>query len=165
MIMKIQIVNEKDELIGLKERSEVDYQTDIYRVSALWVTNSIGQVLLAQRASNKDKDAGLWGHAVAGTIDAGETYDKNIYKEAEEEIGLTGVEFTKGKKMRITFPRNFFCQWYFVNLDRDIDSFTMQDGEVDDLAWVDLITMKQELKDTPTKYVPALTQIVDELEI
>jgi len=37
--MKIQIVDDKDQLIGVKERNEVDYKTDIYRVSALWLTN------------------------------------------------------------------------------------------------------------------------------
>ena len=163
--MKIQIVNEKDELIGVKERSEVDYLTDIYRVSALWITNSLGQALLAKRAAIKDKDPNKWGPAVAGTIDEGETYDDNIVKEAEEEIGLTGVEFTKGKKTHITYPRNYFCQWYFATVDRGTDSFTMQADEVDELAWVDVVQMKQELQDNPEKYVPAMRQIVSELEI
>lgn len=163
--MRIQIVNEKDEFIGVKERSEVDYNTDIYRVSALWITNSLGQALLAKRAAIKDKDPNKWGPAVAGTIDEGETYDENIYKEAEEEIGLTGAEFTKGKKTHITYPRNYFCQWYFATVDRETDSFTMQADEVDELAWVDVAQMKQELQDTPEKYVPAMQQIVSELEI
>lgn len=76
--MKIQIVDDQDQFIGLKERNEVDYKSDIYRVSALWLTNSKGQTLLAKRAAVKDKDPGKWGPAVAGTIDEGETYDENI---------------------------------------------------------------------------------------
>ena len=163
--MKIQIVNEKDEIIGVKERSEVDYSIDTYRVSALWITNSLGQALLAKRAAIKDKDPNKWGPAAAGTIDEGETYDENIYKEAEEEIGLTGVVFTKGKKTHITYPRNYFCQWYFATVDRETDSFTMQADEVDELAWVDVAQMKQELWGNPEKYVPAMQQIVSELEI
>lgn len=81
-MMKIQIVDENDKFVSNKERSEVDYKSDIYRVSALWLTNSKGQTLLAKRAMVKDKDPGKWGPAVAGTIDEGETYDENIYKEA-----------------------------------------------------------------------------------
>ena len=163
--MKIQIVDDNDQLIGVKERNEVDYKTDIYRVSALWLTNSKGQTLLAKRAAVKDKDPGKWGPAVAGTIDEGETYDINIYKEATEEIGLEGKQFVKGKKTHITYPRNYFCQWYFVSLDRDTDSFTMQADEVDALEWVDIEQMKQELRTNPDKYVPAMQQIVDELGI
>src|SRR5688572_21076189 len=121
--MKIQIVDEQDQLIGIKERAEVDYRTDIYRVSALWLTNSRGQTLLAKRAAVKDKDPNKWGPAVAGTIDEDETYDENIYKEAEEEIGLVGIKFEKGPKCLIKRPRTYFCQWYLVTLDRDVDGF------------------------------------------
>lgn len=163
--MKIQIVDNQDQQIGVKERKEVDYITDIYRVSALWLTNSKRQTLLAKRAVIKDKDPGKWGPAVAGTIDEGETYDDNIYKEAEEEIGLTGVQFKKGPKVLIKHPRTYFCQWYFVTLDRDIDSFVMQEDEVDELDWVDIEQLKQELLSNPEKYVPAMPQIVDELSL
>ncbi len=30
----------------------------------------------------------MWGSAVAGTVEKGEDYESNIYKETEEEIGL-----------------------------------------------------------------------------
>ena len=163
--MKIQIVDNQDQLIGVKERSEIDYKSDIYRVSALWLTNSEGQTLLAKRAAVKDKDPGKWGPAVAGTIDEGETYDQNIYKEAEEEIGLTGEQFDKGKKIFVTHPRTYFCQWYFVKLDREVDSFVMQEDEVEELAWVGIEEIKQELQTNPGKYVPAMQQIVNELDI
>lgn len=163
--MKIQIVDEQDNVIGVKERTGVDYKTDIYRVSALWLTNSKGQTLLAKRAAVKGNDPGKWGPAVAGTIDEGETYDDNIYKEAIEEIGLGGAEFTKGKKTRITYPRNYFCQWYFVTIDREADTFIMQANEVDELEWVDIEQMKKELKVNPDKYVPAMQQIVSKLGI
>lgn len=161
--MKIQLVNDQDELIGVKERSELNYTTDIYRVSALWLTNSKGQSLLAKRASTKDKDPNKWGPAVAGTIDEGETYDQNIYKEAMEEIGLEGVEFTKAVKLRSTSPRQSFTQWYTVELDRDVDSFTRQVEEVDALEWVDTEQLKSELETNPDKYIPNMKRTMDEL--
>jgi len=161
--MKIQIVNKHDEPIGVKERGEINYTTDIYRITALWLTNSKGQALLAKRSANKDKDPGKWGPAVAGTVDEGETYDVNIYKEAEEEIGLTGASFTKGPKMFVDSPRSYFCQWYFVTVDRDSDSFVIQQEEVDELTWVDVDTLKQQIISNPDKYVPAMPQIVNAL--
>lgn len=159
--MKIQIVDDQDNLIGVKERSELDYSKDIYRVSALWLTNSTGQTLLARRAMQKANDPGRWGPAVAGTIDEGETYDDNIYKEAMEEIGLEGVKFMKGPKTRITYPRNYFCQWYYATLNREADSFVMQEEEIDALEWVNIDDMKKEMKTNPEKYVLAMPQVVE----
>lgn len=163
--MKIQIVNDQDDLIGAKERNEIDHKIDIYRVSALWLTNSQGQTLLARRALVKDKDPGKWGPAVAGTVEEDETYDTNIYKEAMEEIGLTNTQFTKGIKMFITHPRRYFCQWYFVTLDRDPAQFVMQPEEVDALEWVEIDHLKKELRENPDNYVQALPQIIEELQI
>lgn len=40
---KIIIVDENDEPIGAKERGTLDDYKDIYRVSALWITNEKGK--------------------------------------------------------------------------------------------------------------------------
>jgi len=92
MPVKIIIVDENDNPIGLKERGTLDYDKDIYRVSALWITNSKGQILIARRALTKKQNPGKWGPGVAGTIDEGETYDSNIIKEAKEELGLQNIK-------------------------------------------------------------------------
>ena len=159
----VQIVNDKDEFIGLKDRLALDYATDIYRVSALWMTNSAGDVLIAQRKLTKDRDPGLWGPAVAGTIDEGETYDINIYKEAEEEIGLSGVEFQKGPKTHITSPRHYFCQWYRVTLDRPAASFTLQEDEVEAVVWMPLAKLREEVAAQPAKYIPTMERAMTAL--
>lgn len=75
-----QVVNDSDEVIGHKFRNDIDFVKDIYRVAALWLTNSQGQVLIAQRLLTKDKDPGKWGPAAAGTLEKDETYESNIYK-------------------------------------------------------------------------------------
>lgn len=56
--MKIQIVNDRDVVIGVKERKDINPKIDIFRASTLWITNSKGQTLLARRVLNKDKDPG-----------------------------------------------------------------------------------------------------------
>ncbi len=93
------IVDENDKRIGLKIRRDIK-QEEIYRVSALWIENSKGDVLLAQRSFDKKNNPGQWGTAVAGTVEEDEDYDLNIYKEAEEEIGLKGEKFEKSFKLR-----------------------------------------------------------------
>lgn len=91
---KIIIVDENDTIIGHKNRDSME-DGDMYRVSALWIQNSKGDILLAQRSFDKRNDPGKWGPAVAGTVEEGETYESNIIKEAEEEIGLKNSHFDK----------------------------------------------------------------------
>jgi isopentenyldiphosphate isomerase len=150
------IVDDHDNPIGTKPRGILTHD-DIYRVSALWVTNSNGDVLLAQRKWNKKHDPGKWGPAAAGTVESGETYESNVYKEAEEEIGLTGYTFTEGPKKFYDAYR-FFVQWYKVVVDKGISEFTKQDDEVEALAWFPAVQLREELVKQPQKFVPSSPQ-------
>jgi len=148
---RIIIVNEQDEIIGHKERGTLD-RSDIYRVSALWVTNSKGEVLLAQRKFTKSHDPGKWGPAVAGTVDEGETYDSNIIKEAEEEIGLKNIRPTKGPKSRVSNEYEFFRQSYTLSTDQPIEAFVIQPDEVEQVKWFDRQWLDDDLDRHPEHY-------------
>ncbi|MFZ3009740.1 MAG: NUDIX domain-containing protein [Candidatus Microsaccharimonas sp.] len=164
--MQIQVVDKNDTLIGTKERDEIDYSSDIYRVSALWLTNPSGQALIAKRAVTKKNSPGKWGPAVAGTLESDETYETNIYKEAQEEIGLKGVPFKEIKKVAILEPgnpRHYFCQWYEATVDMPIEAFTRQVSEVDELAWIDVEKLKEEVSQIPEKYLPSMKQVIEDL--
>ena len=132
--MKIPIVNEQDEIIWYKERSEVELR-DIYRVSCLYIENPKWEVLLAQRWFLKTNAPGKWWPAVAGTVEEGESYESNIYKEAKEEIGLSWEMFTKWKKYRSTGKHQYFCQLYKLILDRDISEFIKEEWAVETIRW------------------------------
>jgi isopentenyl-diphosphate delta-isomerase len=164
--MRIQIVDKNDTPIGTKGRDEIDYSSDIYRVSALWLTNSSGQSLIAKRALTKKNSPGKWGPAVAGTLEDTETYDENIYKETQEEIGLSEITLNPAVKVAITEsgnPRRYFCQWYTASVDLPIEAFTRQVSEVDELVWVDTKQLKQEVQQTPEKYIPSMPRVVKDL--
>lgn len=84
---KIIVVDGRDEIIGYKVFKSMR-KDDIYRASALWIANSQGEVLIAKRHRLKLHNPLKWGPAVSGTLEEGETYESNILKEAEEELGL-----------------------------------------------------------------------------
>lgn len=156
--MKIVIVNEKDEEIGLKERNTLDYGRDIYRVSGLWIINGKGQALLARRAFNKKHNPGEWGPAVAGTVEAGESYESNILKEAEEEIGLKGIKFVKGIKKRIHGKHNYFVQWYILKTDKSVEEFKIDKNEVVEVGWfskADILKMEN--------FLESMRELIEEL--
>lgn len=163
---KIQIVNDRDQLIGFKERQDIVNDQDIYRISALWLENSKGEILLAQRKFDKKNDPGKWGPAVAGTIEEDETYESNIYKEAEEEVGLTGVDFQIGPKVFMTRPHKYFCQWYTTVLDWPIEKFAAQQDEVEALRWIGKEELRQDLVEKPESYLstmPEILRVIDKL--
>ena len=122
---RIVVVDENDIEIGFQDRN--DDGNFICRVSALWLTNSKGEILMAQRALTKKWGAGKWATAVAGTVDEGETYDSNIVKEIYEELGVTlGLEnLTRGSKFFVRGSHDYFLQWYFATLDKAIKEFTV----------------------------------------
>jgi isopentenyldiphosphate isomerase len=159
-VKRIQIVDDKDEIIGFKERNAIDYKKDIYRVSAIWITNSKGEVLIAQRKFDKDKDPGKWGPAAAGTLDEGETYEDNIYKEAEEELGIKNMKFSIGLKERVRSPRNFFCQWFTLEMDWELNQFMPQKEEVERILWIDKSELVRDVKENPEKYIPYMPDTV-----
>jgi len=152
---KIIVVDINDNLIGVKFRNEIDYSKDIYRCTGIWITNFEGEILLAKRSSLKDKDPSKWGPGAAGTLEEGDTYEGNAYKELEEELGVTGAFLTKGPKVYREIPRKYFGQWYFCVLNKQT-KFTLQKEEVDEVAWVTPEFLKQDVIDHPEKYVFSL---------
>lgn len=158
-----QIVDEQDKVIGAKPRNEIDFKNDYYRTSGLWLTNSQGQILIAQRLLTKDKDPGKWGPAAAGTLEVGETYQSNAYKEAEEEIGLTGITFSLGPKMKFEKPRHCFGQWFTAICDKPAEEFTPQPSEVAQVAWIGSEELIQDVQANPDKYIPTMPVIIKAL--
>ncbi len=159
---RIVIVNDQDKIIGHKERGTL-VKEDIYRVSGLWVTNPNGDILLAQRKFTKKHDPGKWGPAVAGTVDEGETYESNIVKEAEEEIGLKDIKPTLGPKRRISDEYNYLCQWYTLVVDKPAKDFIIQEEEVEQVKWFSRFELEKELQEHPNDYLKGLDWAVKTL--
>jgi isopentenyldiphosphate isomerase len=149
------IVNENDEIIGYKARDKLKSE-DIYRVSAIWITNSRGDLLLARRAFTKKNDPGKWGPAAAGTVEKGETYHANMIKEVEEEIGLKNIHLKKVDKKRRRGEHNYFVQWYVALVDQSIDAFTIQKEEVAEIRWFTRKELMDQMRSHPKEFLPAV---------
>lgn len=163
--MQIIIVDEDDNEIGEQSFDEVDLSNIIYRVSAVWVSNSKGEVLIAQRALTKKHNPGAWGPSAAGTVEAGETYDENIINELKEEIGvsLNIEELTKGIK-RFTHgqtpDRRYFTQWYYITVDKPIEDFVIQKEEVAEIRWVPKDKLLEVLTEKPQDFLDSFPEII-----
>lgn len=82
------VVNDLDEVIGQRTRSEVHRLGLQHRAVHVLVFNSRGQVFLQQRSLKKEGEPGLWDSSASGHLSCGEDYDTCVVREAGEEIGL-----------------------------------------------------------------------------
>jgi len=149
------IVDDSDTPIGCKDRSLLTKE-DIYRVSALWITNSKGEILLTRRHHTKINHPGKWGPAVAGTVEEGETYEENIVKEAEEELGLKNIKPSIGPKIETKSQYHHFTQWFILKIDRGINEFTIQKDEIEEVKWISPSDLKQKLQNNPEDFLPTM---------
>ena len=82
------VVNERDEVIGQRSRSEVHRLGLFHRAVHVLVFNSRGEIFLQKRSMRKDRQPGLWDSSASGHLDHGEDYDSCAVRELREEIGL-----------------------------------------------------------------------------
>ena len=82
------VVNERDEVIDRKPRSEVHRLGLLHRAVHVLVFNSRGEIFLQKRSMTKDREPGKWDSSSSGHVDSGEDYDACAVRELREEIGL-----------------------------------------------------------------------------
>lgn len=147
------LVDEQDNEIGTRHRHELQ-KGDIIRISSVWVENGKGEALLQKRSLKKIHDPGLWAAAAAGTLEPGETYESNVYKELEEEIGITNVPLKLLKHWM--FWRNDgtgrYVSMYKAMVDKPAREFVIQKEEVEEVAWFKKSELLNELSAHPEKF-------------
>ncbi len=82
------VVNECDEVIDRKPRSEVHRLGLKHRAVHVLVFNARGETFLQKRSMKKDHEPGKWDSSTSGHVDSGEDYDACAVRELREEIGL-----------------------------------------------------------------------------
>ena len=150
---KVIVVDENDNIIGYKNRSDRN-PDDIIRISSLWVENEKGEVLIAQRSFKKKNSPGKWGPAVAGTLEQGETYESNILKEIQEELGiklkLEQLKFT-GTVFRDS-GRKYYAGSFFTILESQT-VFDLPVEEVENVKWISWDNLENDMKNNSDNYV------------
>ena len=158
--MRIPIVNEQDEIIGYKDRSDRN-EADIIRTTNVWITDDTGEFILLQKRSLKKKNSpGVWCPAVSGTVEENESYEENAYKELEEEIGIKDVRLVEGKKY--FYGTQKFNQMYKLFLPVET-KFVLQESEVDQVKWFSVDELKEDYKNNPDNFVKFIGVVLEDL--
>ncbi len=70
----------------------------LHPVVHLHIFNGRGELFLQKRALNKDVQPGMWDSSVGGHVDPGEEIEEAMLREAKEEAGIEGFDYSLVKK-------------------------------------------------------------------
>ncbi|GAA1009267.1 NUDIX hydrolase [Streptomyces sp. F-3] len=87
----LDIVDEHDRVIGQFPRGEAYARKLRHRCVFVQVRNAEGRLFVHRRTPAKLVFPSLYDMFVGGVVGAGETYDDAALREAEEELGVTGL--------------------------------------------------------------------------
>ncbi|MFJ8231129.1 NUDIX domain-containing protein [Streptomyces sp. NPDC094448] len=87
----IDIVDEADRVTGRATRGEAYARGLRHRVAFVLVRNADDRIFVHRRTAAKRVFPSLYDMFVGGVVGAGETYDAAALREAEEELGVSGL--------------------------------------------------------------------------
>lgn len=113
----------------------------------IWRRSEVGiEILLQHRAKDKPTWPDHLDISVAGHVDAGETLKEAVEREALEEVGA----HVDSRRLEFIFSyRNFDngIKWVYLLEQTDAVEYTFNDGEVQALQWVTMLSFDQMIKD------------------
>jgi isopentenyl-diphosphate delta-isomerase type 1 len=128
------VVNERDEVVDQRPRSEVHRLKLLHRAVHVLVFNGRGQVFLQKRSLRKDCFPGTWDSSASGHLDRGEAYDACAVRELREEIGLS-VDRVPERLFRVEACADTGHEFVWVYRTLSEGPFRLQPEEVDEGAW------------------------------
>ncbi|MDQ1039725.1 isopentenyldiphosphate isomerase [Streptomyces sp. V3I8] len=87
----LDVVDEHDVVVGRARRADVYARGLRHRCAFIQVTDADGRLFVHRRTSAKLVFPSLYDLFVGGVVGAGESYDDAALREAEEELGVSGL--------------------------------------------------------------------------
>jgi len=157
------VVNERDEVIDRKPRSEVHRLGLLHRAVHVLVYNSRGQVFLQKRSMSKDRQPGLWDSSASGHLDSGEYYDSCAIREVREEIGLQ-LSATPKRLFKLPASLETDQEHLWVYRCESEGPFTLHPEEIERGDWFEPRDVTRWMAEKPEEFAGALLVIWKRIE-
>ena len=152
------VVNERDEVIAQRPRSEVHRLGLLHRAAHILVFNGRGQVFLQKRSLSKDRQPGLWDSSASGHLDTGETYDACAVRELREEIGLRLAQAPQPLFKLAASPETDQEHVWVYRCSAE-GPFTLQPEEIECGDWFEPEEVTRWMNERPHEFASALLVI------
>lgn len=154
------LVDEDDNIIGKATRKEVHKNKNLIHRSVLFfIFDKKGRIFVNQRTKNKEFYPEYWSITFGGHVNSGETYEKAVIRECEEEAGIVEKPFFMGTlKIRLpTESENSKVFGFITDKKIKLDSFELKQGK---------FMSKEELQDKlkKEKFLPETKDLLKILE-
>ncbi len=158
----VDVCDENNSPTGIQAtKNEVHKKGLWHRASHIWIYNSKGELLIQLRSKTIDLFPDMWDISVAGHVSTGEDTVTTALREIREEIDLKinkdDLDFFKIRTFKVRFRNiinNEFDYVYFLKFDGGINKLKLQKEEVQEIKFVPLKKIEQDLKINPEKYAP-----------
>lgn len=157
------IVDEKDNVIGQKPRSQVHADGDRHRAVHVLVFNDEGELFVQKRSQNKDTWPGAWDASCTGHVDTGENYKEAAYRELQEELGWQPSEELEFlfKLTPCDATGQEFIEVYRVG---GKGPFRLNHEEIEIGEWMNLPNLLQRIEYTPKRFSSAFRLVLERLQ-
>ncbi len=152
------VVDEFDNVVDQRPRSEVHRLGLRHRSTHLLVFNESGQVFLQLRSMSKDENPGQWDSSVSGHVDAGESYDQCVVREAHEEIGLI-VESTPDRLFKFDAAAETGMEFCWIYQTRSEGPFDLDPVEISEGRWFEPAVLDAAVANADTSFTPSILAI------
>jgi len=144
----IDVVNENDEVIGVKDKDAVHRDGDMHRAAKIYVINSKGEMLIHKRSETKKLNPGLWDITVGGHVRSGETCEDAAQRELKEELGIENTKlFEIGKwtgTPNASSPlEKLMIKIFLVKINGDADDLVFDKAEISQIKFIKLTEMEK----------------------
>jgi len=165
MAERVILVDENDRQLGTEEKMAAHEKGLLHRAFSLYVFNKKGQLLLQQRALSKYHCGGMWTNTCCSHPRVGESDSAAAHRRLQEEMGFD-CALTEAFSMIYKTPvsdRLTEHEFLHVFIGRYDKEPIINKDEVESHAWVDVATLRNDMRKHPEKYTPWFRICIDKV--
>ena len=163
---KVVLVDEYNVVLGTMEKLEAHQKGLLHRAFSVLLYNEAGEMLIQRRAPGKYHTPGLWTNACCSHPREGEEATAAASRRLREELGIEippeGLQ-VKGHFVYMASFDNGLTEHEYDTMvvghfDGMVENFNPE--EVGAVRWIDMETLKLEIKENPENFTPWFKEII-----
>lgn len=168
----LDVVNEKDEIIGQAERNDVHAKGLLCRMVYVCFYTPDKKIILQRRSELKKSNPGKLTTAVSGHVESGSTYLETAVKETFEETGVRvdASKLTLVGKRHANYTENDYISngmrtVYLYEYKGDMQDLQIEEGEGAGFELFSIDDLKTNFASDADQFVPFVKETLEQIVI